>query len=179
MCTKLPTVCCKCSRSCALTTLLLRGRAARRRSSSASGPRGPLAARRASSSPRRPGCRLARPEGRGPAAPRGPPARSGDPRPAAPSPSRRAPGEAERSGAAAAQRPPPALSRPGSAQGDATRRRLREGLFVINVSGNNFPRAGPSYFCLGTRAFPPDGVQPLRLSHLGRSRGSPCCCAKT
>lgn len=81
MCTKLPPVCCKCSQSCALTTLLLRGRAARRRSSFASRPRGPLATRRAGSRLKRPGCKFARPEGRGRAAPRRPPARSPDPLP--------------------------------------------------------------------------------------------------
>lgn len=132
--TELPTAGCSRSRSGALTALLLRGRAARRRSCPASRPRGPRATRRASSRLKRPGCRLARPEGRGPAAPRRPPARSPGGRPGEES-------RAERSGAAVALRPPAVLSRPGSAQGDATRRRLREGLFIMTVSGNNFPRA--------------------------------------
>lgn len=55
-------------------------------------------------------------------------------------------------------RAPRVLSRQGSAQGDATRRRLGEGLRLTGVFGTNFPRAD-SYFCLETRPFPWDGSQ--------------------
>lgn len=67
------------------------------------------------------------------------------------------------------------LSRPGSEEGDATRWRLTEGLFVTNAPGDSFPRAGtgsqPELFLLRngvilSRWFPANPSQPSSCSLL-------------
>lgn len=112
--------CCKCAWSYALTTLL-RGRAARRRRSSASRPRSALARRALVVQPQARKARGPRPRGEPRPQPHG--------------------GQRGGSGIGAVLVSPPALSRSGSAQGDATRWRLTEGLFVTSAPENNFPRA--------------------------------------